>query len=229
MTYLALDLSKRSTGWALWNPEWRNSGLSWDHFENEEDYMEYLSSARTTAPDVPRYGHWNLGSEWTTEGGVYAKLHRNLSDLYKVEKFTHLYFEEPINPSHLQGGTTAQTIWMLGGLAAHVQSFGHIKRCRMVKAVNVERWRKDFIGDMVVREVKAGTRRARKAGNSKASSTDQLKKLTIERCRQYGFNPRKNDEADAIGILTYAILLDGVTPPWLARETLRPQLVGATA
>ena len=50
----------------------------------------------------------------------------------------------------------------------------------------------------------------------------------IERCRQFGFTPRKNDEADAIGILTYAILLNGVTPPWLADETLRAPLLGVT-
>jgi len=201
MSYLALDLSKSSTGWALWNPAW----------------------------DRPRFGHWQLGSEWTTEGGVYAKLHRNLSDLHKVCAFTNLYFEEPINPGHLTGNTSIATIWLLSGLAAHAQSFGHIKRCRIVKAVNVERWRKDFIGDMVVREVKAGTRRKRKAGDTKASSTDQLKKLVIERCRQLGFAPRKNDEADALGILTYAVLLDGVTPPWLSAETLRAPLLGAAA
>ncbi|MBB4859652.1 hypothetical protein HNO88_002981 [Novosphingobium chloroacetimidivorans] len=201
MSYLALDLSKSSTGWALWAP----------------------------GSDAPRYGHWQLGSEWTTEGGCYAKLHRNLSDLHKVAGFTHLYFEEPINPGHLTGNTSIATIWLLSGLAAHAQSFGHIKRCRIVKAVNVERWRKDFIGDMVVREVKAGTRRRRKAGDSKASSTDQLKKLVIERCKQFGFAPRKNDEADAIGILTYSLLLDGVTPPWIANETLRPALQGVAA
>ena len=200
MSYLALDLSKSSTGWALW----------------EE------------GTDTPRYGHWQLGNEWTSEGAVYAKLHRCMSDLYKLTGFTNLYFEEPISPGHLQGGTTAQTIWMLGGLAAHAQSFGHIKRCRIVKAVNVERWRKDFIGDMVVREIKAGVRRRRKQGDNKASATDQLKRLVIERCRQFGFTPRKNDEADAIGILTYAILLNGVTPPWLADETLRAPLLGAT-
>lgn len=196
MSYLALDLSKSSTGWALWNGTSR----------------------------LPVYGHWRLGSEYATDGQVFAKLHRNLSDLYKVEKFERLYFEEPINPAHLTGNTSIATIWLLSGLASHAQSFAAIKRLRITKAVNVERWRKDFIGDMVVREVKAGVRRRRQSGDSKASSTDQLKRLTIDRCRQLGMAPRKNDEADALGILTYSILLDGVTPPWLANETLRTPL-----
>jgi len=196
MSYFALDLSKSCTGWALWNG--------------------------TSA--MPVYGHWTLGGEYSTEGQVYAKLHRNLSDMFKVERFERLYFEEPLNPAHLTGNTSITTIWLLSGLAAHAQSFGAIKRCRIVKAVNVERWRKDFIGDMVVREVKAGVRRRRKAGDDRASSRDQLKKLTVERCRQLGMNPRKVDEADAIGILTYSILLDGVTPPWLSNEVLRVPL-----
>lgn len=200
MSYLALDLSKSSTGFALWNP----------------------------ARDKPIYGSWKLGSEYSSDGQVYAKLHRRMADLFKVEPFEKLFFEEPINPAHLTGNTSIQTIWLLSGLAAHAQSFGHAKRCRLVKSVNVERWRKDFIGDMVVREVKAGVRRRRKAGDDKASSTDLLKRLTIERARQLGFEPRKNDEADALGILTYSILLDGVTPPWLANEVLR-QPLGAVA
>ena len=201
MGHLALDLSKSSTGWALWRDGW----------------------------DTPRYGHWTLGSEFTTDGQVYAKLHRNLADLFKVSTFDRLYFEEPINPAHLTGNTSIATIWLLSGLAAHAQSFGYAKRCRMVKAVNVERWRKDFIGQMVVNQVRAGVRRARKGGDTKASATDKLKRLVIERCQQLGMAPRKNDEADAIGILTYSLLLDGITPPWLAAETLQPALAGASA
>lgn len=197
--HLGLDLSKSSTGWCLW----------------------------VEGTPMPRYGHWQLGSEWTTEGGCYAKLHRNLSDLYKVAPFETIFFEEPLNPGHLTGATSLNTIWLMSGLAAHVQSFGHIKRVRQVKPVNVERWRRDFIGDMVVREVKAGVRRRRKAGE-KVSGTDQLKRLTIERCRQLGMAPRKNDEADSIGVLTYGLLLNGITPPWLAAETLRAPL-GAVA
>lgn len=198
MSYLALDLSKTSTGWALWN---------------------------ASAPR-PVFGRWRLGNEFSSNGQVYMRLHRCLSDMFRVEQFERLYFEEPIDPRNLQGHTTYQTIELAFGLSGHAESFGAAKRCRTVKAINVERWRKDFIGDMVVREVKAGARRKRKAGD-KANPTDQLKRLTMERCRQLGFNPSRHDEADAIGILTYAILLDGVTPPWIADEVLRAPLGGA--
>jgi hypothetical protein len=36
--------------------------------------------------------------------------------------------------------------------------------------------------------------------------------------------PVNDDEADAIAILTYALGLSGITPPWLADEVLRPVL-----
>jgi len=199
LTYLALDLSRANTGYALWNGK----------------------SAK------PIYGSWKLKYEFGSHGDSFLKLHRCLSDLYKVEPFDRLYFEEPINPGQLQGATTIQTIWLAFGLASHAQSFAAAKRCRIVKAINVGSWRKDFIGDMIVREVNAGVRRKRKAGE-KASATDQLKKLCVERCKQLGINPRSDDEADAIGILTYAILLDGETPPWIADEVLRTPL-GAPA
>lgn len=194
--HCALDLSKSSTGWAVWESGW----------------------------EKPRYGHWQLGSEYTTNGGVYAKLHARLNDLWKLCHFENLYYEEPISPAHLQGGTTIQTIWLLCGLASHTESYGHARRCRIVKAVNVERWRKDFIGQVANSDAKADARRRKKTGEKRASARDTLKALTIARCRQLGFEPRKNDEADALGLLDYSLEIAGITPPWRAGEVLRPPL-----
>lgn len=199
MGYLALDLSKRSTGWALWDRDW----------------------------EKPRYGTWTLGSEFTNDGMTFAKLHRFLNDLYKVHAFEFLWYEEPITPAQLQGHTTIQTIHLAVGLAAHAQSFAHARRCRIAKAVNVEQWRKHFIGSDIANETKAKVRRARKAGDKRASARDKLKRLTVERCRLFGFYPDKDDAADAIGILDYCLHMNGITPPWRANETLQPILEAA--
>lgn len=196
MAYCALDLSKKSTGWAIWREGWTK----------------------------PRSGSWKLGSEYTTNGQVFAKLHRCMNDLFKVEPFEFLYFEEPINPAQLQGHTTIQTINLAVGLAAHAESFGAARRCRIVKAVNIESWRKDFIGADLANEEKAKARRARKAGDKRASARDHLKALTIARCRSFDLTPATDDEADAIGILDYALALGGLQPPWRLAETLRPPL-----
>ena len=68
----------------------------------------------------------------------------------------------------------------------------------------------------------------RAATRAQKSARDPLKAATMERCRQLGMKPRNDDEADAIGILTYGLLLNGVTPPWIANEVLRPALGGAS-
>jgi hypothetical protein len=55
----------------------------------------------------------------------------------------------------------------------------------------------------------------------RGTKTSDLKRLTIERCQGYGWNPKNNDEADALGILDYAIDLNGITPPWAHQQVLR--------
>lgn len=170
---LALDLSKKRTGWAWWD------GKS----------------------DRPRYGSWKLGSEFTPRGGVFKKLHLEMLNLYKVMRFEVVYQEAPIHPAQLQGGTNIESVRLASGLAAHVESFceagrPNIRRCC---EANVSSWRRDFIGPQ-----KRGTK------------SQTLKSLTKERCKQLGFPMvASDDEADAIGILTYAIGLEGLEAPWL--------------
>jgi len=189
---IALDLSKRSTGWAVWMGD----------------------------DSAPRYGSWELGSEYTGRGQTFAKLHANLLDLRAVSRFEALYFEEPLNPHKLKGHTNIDTLRVLSGLAAHAESFGHALGLRIVQGINIDSWRPAFIGRINSNEAK---RKAKAAGKS---ATDSLKSLTMERCRQLGLHPRNTDEADAIGILDYCVSMRGVIPPWRAEEVLQPMLVG---
>lgn len=201
MTYLSLDLSKSSTGWCWWDGE----------------------AAR------PVYGHWVLGSEFSSPGQVFAKLHRHMAEHYALMPFEGVFVEPPINPAQLQGHTTIQTIRLAIGLAAHVESFVHAYPCRWLHECNVDSWRPDFIGRVEDAAAKAAARRAKNAGDARASARDTLKELTMARCRQLGFTPRKNDEADAIGIMTYGLLVRNITPPWLNDEVLRAPVGSAAA
>lgn len=179
MGILALDLSKRSTGWALWQPGWDN----------------------------PRYGHAQLGSEYTSEGKTYCKLHQLLSDLRVICPFETIYFEEAINPAALTGHTNIETLRVLSGLCAHAQSFGEAMGCRIIMSVNISSWRKFFVGKM-----------------PRGTKSKQWKDYAEERCRHYGWKPRVSDEADALGVLDYACELQGIIPPWRTDEVLRPML-----
>ena len=176
---LSLDLSKRSTGWAIWQSGW----------------------------SAPRFGSVQLGSEYTSDGGCYVKLHHVLRDLrVAVSRFESIYYEEPINAAALTGHTNADTLRVLSGLAAHTCSFGHAMGLR-VQAVNIASWRRHFVGKMPL-----GTK------------TKDWKAYADERCRQYGWKPQNSDEADALGILDYAVSLEGVRAPWSENETLRAPL-----
>lgn len=176
---IALDLSKRSTGWAVWDEGW----------------------------DMPRYGSVQLGSEFTCDGRTYIKLHQVLSDLRAtLTKFETIYFEEPINPNALSGHTNIDTLRVLAGLAAHTLSYASALGLR-AQAVNITSWRRHFVGRM-----------------PRGTKSKEWKEYAIERCQQYGWKPRKDDEADALGILDYGCELQGVTPPWRLDETLRAPL-----
>lgn len=176
---LSLDLSKRSTGWAIWQSGW----------------------------SAPRFGSVQLGSEYTTDGGCYVKLHHVLRDLrVAVSRFESIYYEEPINPQALTGHTNADTLRVLSGLAAHACSFGHAMGLR-VQAVNITSWRRHFVGKM-----------------PRGTKTKDWKAYADERCRQYGWKPQNSDEADALGILDYAVSLEGVRALWSENETLRAPL-----
>lgn len=119
MIILTLDLSKRSTGWAVWE----------------------------SGKPRPYSGRWVLGSEYTSQGKTFAKLQREMMDLRKVHEFTRVYLEAPILPGQLGGHTNNSSLRVLSGLAAHVHSYcSVVAGVSDPVEINVSSWRKDFIG-----------------------------------------------------------------------------------
>jgi hypothetical protein len=200
MKILALDLAKSRTGWAIWHRGWT----------------------------APRYGSVVLGSEYTTDGGVFARLHAEMAGLHQAIGFEVIYYEQAILPANLNGNTNLRALSLAAGLAAHVESFAEAMRCRAF-AINVSAWRKDFVSADLVKDAQAAARAKRKV-TGKGSARDKLKALTKDRCEQLGFSPRYYDEADAIGILDFSLdFHEHITPPWRADEVLRAPLGKASA
>lgn len=169
MRVLGLDLSKRSTGWALWG-------------EGDER---------------PSSGTWELGSELTPNGRVYAKLHQNMSDLHRFAAIDAVFFEHTIVPAQLQGHTNIDTLRILSGLAAHAESWGEAMGCRAIYGVNQATWRRFFLGKLPV-----GMR------------SNDLKDMAMKQARRLGFHPSKHDQAEAIGIMDFGCEQLGINPPW---------------
>ncbi|MCP4620589.1 MAG: hypothetical protein GY844_29640 [Bradyrhizobium sp.] len=179
MRVAGLDLSKSSTGWAVWGH----------------------------GDAVLASGTWQLGSEFTSRGRVFANLHARMMEIEALGHVDAWFYEEPIHPAQLQGGTNAETVKLAAGLASHVESAGEALGARIIRAVNMSTWRREFLGKM-----------------PRAMKTADLKDMAMQRCRQLGFKPLKHDQAEAIGILDYACASLNLVPYWRAQEVLRPPL-----
>jgi len=180
MRFLALDLSKRSTGFAIW-----------------DDTMER-----------PILGCWELGSELTSAGTSFIRLHQRMNDLHMVTPFDNVLYETPLNLGPGAGITNADTIFALVGLAAHVDSFCEAKSVRKYRTANMSSWRGHFLGSIPRGPIKD------RFGNKLKRKPIDWKSLSMERAREFGMEPRRHDEAEAFGILDYQVDLEGITPPW---------------
>lgn len=146
--------------------------------------------------DRPASGTFELPSDAGELGRTGCLVHRNLNDLLKVHAFERVYYEQPIPPSQMMGNTSLAMTAKTFGIAAHIESFCYAKnlRCRYV---SMGAWRRTFVGK----------------GAGERSKT--FKDWALQRCRELGWNARSHDEADAQGILDYAIGLDPeFNPPW---------------
>lgn len=118
-TWLALDLSIRSTGWALFSE----------------------------GQDRPAFGTWSLADHIDWRARAYCRLHRNLMDLHRVSPIDHLVYEEPLSAGAVHGHTNVTTLEAMAGLAAHASSFGEAVGATH-RAVNMATWRRHFLGKM---------------------------------------------------------------------------------
>lgn len=119
MNFLALDLSVRSTGFAMWK-----EGMA-----------------------APVSGAWELAQSIDWAARAFVRLHKNLLDLHQAEAIDEIVFEDAIPPGAIHGHANLQTLAAAAGLAAHVQSFSEALGIRW-RAVNLSTWRRHFIGKM---------------------------------------------------------------------------------
>jgi hypothetical protein len=157
---------------------------------------------------LPAHGSWALGSAEHV-GRAFVRLHKNLIDLHTLDQIELLVFEEAIPAHQLHGNSNAQTIFGAAGLAAHAMSFAEAIGCRY-RSVNIAAWRRHFIGSM-----------------PRGTKSPDLKHMAMQRCRELGFDPNKHDAAEALGLLDYALSIDGIIAPW-RNGVLERQMLPAT-
>lgn len=118
-TWVALDLSLSSTGFASWSD----------------------------GDAAPAFGRWPLADSMKWRGRGYVRLHKSLLQIHAATPIDHLIFEEPLTPASVSGHTNIDTLQTLAGLAAHAESFAAAVKAT-ARPVNVATWRRHFIGPM---------------------------------------------------------------------------------
>lgn len=119
MKILALDLSKRSTGFAHWDQ----------------------------SEAVPVYGSECLGSEFTSDGWVFTNLHQLLTNIESAGEIDAIFYEDAINILPGARNTNVHAIKLASGLIAHVESWGFITKTK-THAVNMKSWRRSYFGNI---------------------------------------------------------------------------------
>jgi hypothetical protein len=119
ISVLALDLSVKSTGFAIWHDQLAK----------------------------PECGTWELAGGVAHAARGFVRLHRNLKDMNDATPIDRVVYEDTVPPHMLKGHSDAATIKALAGLACHVESFCAAMGIRC-QSVGLTTWRKHFVGSM---------------------------------------------------------------------------------
>jgi hypothetical protein len=171
---LALDLSMSNTGFACWG----------------------------TGDAKVMSGAWVLGSEYSSYGKVFAKLHEQMSDLAAMGALDAVYYEESLHLKIKVKESHKRAHMLSVGLGAHVESWCYAMGVRP-RPVDMAHWRAHFL---------VGMPRPKNRDGSKVE--DALKISAMEKCRLLGFKPRSYDEAEALGVLDFAVDEKQLPAPW---------------
>ena len=135
-----------------------------------------------TGDPVPRSGAWQLCESGKRRALGFVAIHREIGAIHAESPIDIIAHETPLK---LPTDTLAKLLGTYG-LIAHIESIAHHKRV-MLLSIGQREWRETWFNGM------APTGR----GN--------IKRMAIERCRQFGMDPASDDEAEACGILDHVM------------------------
>lgn len=158
-------------------------------------------AAWETGEATARSGAWALTDSVARRAIGFVEVHRKLAGIHKERPIHRLFYEQPLK----MRSDKVENLISLYGIAAHIESYGQAKAIP-VGTVGQARWRATWLGADYAKHFKG---------------TEALKRAAIIRARHLGFDPATHDEAEALGILDYAIHKARIVPPWrLARPFL---------
>lgn len=160
----------------------------------------------------PVYGTWKF--EFGTDGqrfnGLQRKLHQLSTDYGGVD-YLRIEFNR-----HVHMGERAVDLGY--GWKHAVEMYAAAYRIP-IRMVTTQQWRLDFVGRQEDSIIRAAAKAAKAVGED-FKIRDKLKAATIARCRQLGWAPTDDNQADALGQLDTQIKENQIQAPWYASETL---------
>lgn len=150
-----------------------------------------------------------------TNGEALEKLRKLMADQHAMHGLTDIVFEA----QHISDQINPQTVYLLIGMGAMVEWFGHRIGARTFP-VDIGTWRKHFLG-------KGSFKQAKDAIGVKRGPTgrQQAKAKSIDACNSLGWFPKDDNAADALGVLDYYLSLPPIARmyprPWRDLPTLK--------
>jgi hypothetical protein len=152
---------------------------------------------------VPQFGSHRIAKPGSSRGHMYRRFRLWLDLLCSAHDPELIVYESPAVPMIMNGKTNIDTVRLLTGFAEHLEEWAYEKF--ELREASVAQVRSHFIGSNM--------------------KSDKAKPLTVQRCRQLGWNVITFDDADACALWDYQC---GFLRPDLAHKTtpLFQQVVG---
>lgn len=137
-------------------------------------------------------GAWALAESLRYRAAGFFELRKRVTRIHKATPIHTIAHETPL----LTRTDTPERLIALYGLVATIEAWAWPRGIAVI-SVDAKDHRATWLPD-------AGKRIGR----------DEWKRLAIERARQYGFDPRTDDEAEALAILDNVLLSRKFVPTW---------------
>lgn len=165
--------------------------------------------------DRPYWGHYSLAGEWDKHEGLRLHQWRNfLEATINRHGVTYIAIERPFvdtDDFNYNGSIPILQMWGIALELAEARKLRH-------GVVSIGSWRQHFLG----------TAKA-PAGLAKAQRTNALKDMAMRQCAHRGWLPEFHDEAEALGIMDFALACldpdyDHKTGPVVRRTELKAEV-----
>ena len=133
--------------------------------------------------ETPRHGSIRLAPAGSSNGAIGCGLLRWAMDFLALERPDAVYYEVPIDPRHMGGGTNFATTRILVGLPFLAETIFEARGIFKVHEVEVQKVRKHFTGEARPKNKKAAV---------------------IASCRARDWRPVDDNAADALAIWSFA-------------------------